>query len=103
MVEEIFSSLEKSFQADQVTKQQVFYFSLDGVKKTVTLSPDGVVVEDGKTVAEADCVCKTSRELFLKIWRDGYRPNMQDFLSGAIKSNNPLALKAFLTAFGLQA
>ena len=100
MVEEIFAGLGKCFQADKVTQRQVYYFSVDDVKKTVTLSPDHVDVQDGKTVVDADCVCKTSTEVFLKIWQEGYRPGMQDFMTGTIKSNNPLALKAFLAAFG---
>ena len=100
MVEEVFARLGEYFQANKVAQQQVFYFSVDEVKKTVTLSPEKVEVENGRTVEEADCVCKTSTEFFLKIWQEGYRPGMQDFLSGAIKSNNPFALKTFLDAFG---
>lgn len=100
MVEEIFSNLGTSFQADQVTQKQVYYFSVDEVKKTVILSPGQVEVQNGKTVEEADCVCKTSTEFFLKIWQEGYRPGMQDFMTGKIKSNNPFALKTFLAAFG---
>ena len=100
MVEEIFAGLGECFQANKVEQRQVYYFSVDEVKKTVTLSPEKVEVENGKTVEEADCVCKTSTAFFLKIWQEGYRPRMQDFLSGAIKSNNPFALKIFLDAFG---
>ncbi len=99
MVEEIFANLGKHFQANKVAHKQVFYFSVDEVKKTVTLSPERVQVENGKTVEEADCVCKTSADFFLKIWQEGYRPGMGDFLSGKIKSNNPFALQAFLAAF----
>ena len=100
MVEEIFANLGKHFQPNKVAQQQVFYFSVDEVKKTVTLGPEKIEVEDGKTVEEADCVCKTSSDFFLKIWQEGYRPGMADFLSGKIKSNNPFALQAFLAAFG---
>lgn len=100
MVEEIFSGLGESFQADKVAKKQVYYFSVDEVKRTVTMSPHGVLVENGKTVEDADCVCKTSTEFFLKIWQEGYRPGMADFLSGKIKSNNPFALQEFLSVFG---
>ncbi len=100
MIEEIFADLGKCFQADKVTQRQVYYFSVDDVKKTVTLSPDVIDVQDGKTVVDADCVCKTSAEFFLKIWQEGYRPGMQDFMTGRIKSNNPMALKTFLAAFG---
>ena len=45
-----------------------FYFSLDDVRKTVLLSRESCEVQDGKTVERADCVCKTSNELFIKIW-----------------------------------
>ena len=100
MVEEIFVNLGKHFQPNKVAQQQVFYFSVDEVKKTVTLGPEKIEVEDGKTDEEADCVCKTSSDFFLKIWQEGYRPDMTDFLSGKIKSNNPFALQAFLAAFG---
>ncbi len=99
MVEEIFARLEKHFRANRVAKQQVYYFSVDDVKKTVTLGPERILVENGKTVEDADCVCKTSAEFFLKIWQEGYRPGMADFLSGKIKSNNPFALQEFLHAF----
>lgn len=100
MMEEIFSRLEKSFRPDPGRAMRSYYFSVDETRKTVFLGPDGVQVAEGRTVAEADCVCKTSAPFFLKVWQDGYRPGMQDFLSGAIKSNNPSALKEFLEAFG---
>jgi hypothetical protein len=100
MVEEIFARLGEGFQADKVVRQKVYYFSVDDLKRTVTLAPEGVRVDNGKTVEVADCVCKTSTGFFLKVWHEGYRPGMQDFLSGAIKSNDPFALQEFLAAFG---
>ncbi|HEX9078893.1 MAG TPA: hypothetical protein VF795_04855 [Desulfuromonadaceae bacterium] len=77
-----------------------FYFSIGDVKKTITLDGDGCRVENGKTVGEADCVCKTSAEMFARIWNDGYRPGIMDFMGGAIKSNAPQLLQQFLQAFG---
>ncbi len=100
MVEEIFSSLKELFIADTVKTPISYYFSLDDVKKTVLLNSDGCSVKEGKAVADADCVCKTSKDFFLKIWNEGYRPGMKDFFSGAIKSNNPNALRSFLVSFG---
>ena len=88
---------------EAVKAQASYYFSLDDVKKTVLLSPDKCTVEDGKTVDNADCVCKTSADFFMKIWQDGYRPGLKDFMSGTIKSNNPNELKKFLAAFGKDA
>lgn len=86
--------------AGSLSDPVVFYFSLGEYKKTVRVSADSCVVEEGRTTDEADCVCKTSPEFFLQIWQDDYRPGVGDFLSGAIKSNNPEALHKFLRAFG---
>lgn len=100
MVEEIFAGLEDAYKPESVTSQMSYYFSLGDIKKTVTISPENCLVEDGKTVENADCVCKTSEDFFAKIWNEGYRPGLKDFMSGTIKSNNPNELKTFLTAFG---
>lgn len=100
MLETIFASLPEHFTAAQLSGPMSFYFSLGDYKKTVQLSAAGCLVTEGKAVDNADCVCKTSPEFFLKIWQDGYRPGMKDFLSGTIKSNNPSALQVFLKCFG---
>jgi putative sterol carrier protein len=100
MVEKIFSGLSQLFKPESVSTAVSFYFSLGEIKKTVQISPEKCSVDDGKTVESADCVCKTSPEFFLKIWDEGYRPGLKDFMSGTIKSNNPNELKTFLTAFG---
>ena len=100
MIETIFSGLEDSYSSGVIDAETSFYFSIDNIKKTVVLTPDACRVEDGKTIEEVDCVCKTGSDFFLKIWNDGYRPGMGDFMSGKIKSNNPLTLKDFLAAFG---
>ena len=100
MIETIFSGLEDSYSSGVIDEVTSFYFSIDDIKKTVVLTPDACRVENGKTIEEVDCVCKTGSEFFLKIWNDGYRPGMGDFMSGKIKSNNPLTLKDFLAAFG---
>jgi putative sterol carrier protein len=100
MIETIFSGLEESYSPGVIDAETSFYFSIDGIKKTVVLTLEACRVEDGKTIEEVDCVCKTSSDFFLKIWDEGYRPGMGDFMSGKIKSNNPLTLKDFLAAFG---
>ncbi|MDR3630254.1 MAG: hypothetical protein P4L42_07950 [Desulfocapsaceae bacterium] len=97
-MEEIFGQLPRLYRAGLVETPISYYFSLDDVKKSIVLTPAGCSVADGRT--EADCVCKTTKEFFLKIWNDGYRPGMKDFLSGMIKSNNPGALRVFLQSFG---
>ncbi len=100
MIDTIFSGLPEMYKADQVASKLSFYFSFGDVKKTVQLTPDGCLVEDGKTVDNADCVCKTSTDFFIRIWQEGYRPGLKDFMSGTIKSNNPNQLQTFLAAFG---
>jgi hypothetical protein len=45
-------------------------------------------------------VLKGSKALFLDIWNGRYTPNAMDFITGKIKSNNPLLLKEFMAAFG---
>ncbi len=100
MIENIFAQLPDLFQADSSASVKTYYFSLGDMKKTVRLAPDGCTVENGKTVDQADCVCKTTPEFFTKIWEEGYRPGLKDFMSGTIKSNNPNDLKVFLAAFG---
>lgn len=100
MVEKIFDSLPSLFVPDAVKEPISYYFSLGDIKKTVRLSPETCLVEDGRTVERADCVCKTSGEFFEKIWNDDYRPGVGDFLSGKIKSNDPGGLQTFLKTFG---
>ena len=100
MIEQIFSEIPKIYDSGSISDPVTIYFSIDVVKKTVQLTATGCQVDDGKIVDNADCVCKTSSEFFLKVWNDGYRPGLKDFLSGAIKSNNPELLNTFLTACG---
>ena len=100
MQEEIFSAMQHQYQKGVFTVPTTFYFSIDDTKKTVTLDSEGCTVEEGKTVAEADCICKTSAEMFGRIWNDGFRPGIMDFMGGAIKSNDPQLLQQLLVAFG---
>jgi putative sterol carrier protein len=100
MQEEIFRKLQGSYQKGVFNLPTTFYFSIDDIKKTLTLDGEGCTIEEGKTVEEADCVCKTSAEMFDRIWNEGYRPGIMDFMGGAIKSNAPQLLQQFLKAFG---
>lgn len=100
MYSEIISTLPQNYRKGVFTVPTTFYFSVDDTKKTVTLDTDGCTVQDGKAVDEADCICKTSTEMFVRIWNDGYRPGIMDFMTGAIKSNAPTLLQQFLQAFG---
>jgi hypothetical protein len=100
MLEEIFRTLQKNYQKGVFNMPTTFYFSIDDIRKTLTLDAECCLVEDGKTVEDADCVCKTSAAMFTRIWNDGYRPGIMDFMGGAIKSNAPHLLPQLLVAFG---
>jgi len=97
-VPEIFDSMTKTYKKGSIQEDRTYYFSLDDYKYTVTFEKDKIKVEEGKTVDEADCVLKTSPEMFVKVW-EGYKPSMMDFMSGKIKSNNPTLLQDFAGAF----
>jgi hypothetical protein len=100
MLEDIFKALPESFKKGVFEERTTFYFSIDDFKKTLTLDAENCLVEDGKTIEDVDCVCKTSATMFNKIWNDGYRPGVMDFMGGAIKSNAPQLLQQLLAAFG---
>jgi len=100
MLETIFATLPDSFVAGTFATPTSFYFSLGEIKKSVECRADSCLVSDGRAVDNADCVCKTSPEFFLRIWQENYRPGMKDFMTGTIKSNNPGALQQFLRGFG---
>lgn len=100
MSEAIFNSMRDSYQKGVFNVPTTFYFSIDDIKKTLTLDGESCKIEQGKTVEDADCVCKTSVEMFNRIWNDGYRPGIMDFMGGSIKSNAPQLLQQMLVAFG---
>lgn len=98
MIERIFEELCGCYRPGEISKPLTIYFSVDEIKKTVTLGPGCCRVEDGKTTEMADCVCKLGTEMLHRIWDEGYRPGVGDFLSGRIRSNKPEILQGFLRA-----
>jgi hypothetical protein len=100
MQEDIFRALQERYKKGVFNVPTTFFFSIGDIRKTLTLDAESCLIEDGKTVEDADCVCKTSVAMFKRIWNDGYRPGIIDFMSGAIKSNAPQLLPQLLVAFG---
>jgi len=99
-IAEIFQGLPKRFQKDAVKTPRTFYFSLDDDEKwTVFLAKDKCEVKPGKPAKDADCFFKASKQMFLDVWNGKHTPGVKDFMTGAIKSNNPLLLKEFVEAF----
>lgn len=100
MQEELFRTLPDSYKKGIFEETTVFYFSVGDIKKTLTLDSQGCHIRDGKPDSDANCSCATSPDTFNKIWNEGYRPGIMDFMTGKIKSDAPLLLKQFLLAFG---
>jgi hypothetical protein len=101
-VREVFESMQEHFIPGMIDKDMSFYFSLGegpGEKWTVYVGPKTCKVDEGKTTENADCVLKTSSDMFLNMVLEGYTPGVMDFTRGRIKSNNPEALKSFREAF----
>ena len=103
----LFQELEGKFKPGSVDRPVSFYFTLgqDDLSKW-TLKIDSLACEirvgkpDGGT---ADCVLKTSQDIFTRIVREAYTPGVAEFLSGAVKSNDVELLQTFQRAFQLSA
>jgi long-chain acyl-CoA synthetase len=95
-------ALKTRFKAGAVDRTISYYLSLgDGAdeKWTVTLSPTSFDAVPGKP-ARADCVLKTSAELFVKLVNGAYKPGVSDFLTGKIKTSDIDLLQRLQKAFG---
>jgi long-chain acyl-CoA synthetase len=101
----LFAELEQKFDGGAVDKPVSFYFTLGddvNAKWTVRVSKDKCEVKAGKPEGgTADCVLKTSPEIFTRIVRDAFTPGPAEFLSGAIKSNDVGLLMTFQKVFQL--
>jgi long-chain acyl-CoA synthetase len=102
----LFRDLEKRYVAGKVQKPVTFYFSLGNeaeAKWTATLEPDGCRIEIGKPSGQsADCVLKTSADLFTRMIREGYMPSPMEIMSGMVKSNDVSLLATFQEAFAIR-
>jgi long-chain acyl-CoA synthetase len=103
----LFEELGTKFKASHVDKPVSWYFTLgdDALAKwTVQVTKDGCEIAQGKPKGgTADCVLKTSTDIFTKIVREAYMPGVSEFLSGAIKSNDIELLQTFQKVFELGA
>ncbi|RAL22974.1 AMP-dependent synthetase [Lujinxingia litoralis] len=100
----IFHELNHKFAENQVDSPVSFYFSLgnfDSHKWTITVDPKTCNIQNAKPSGRADCVVKTSPEIFRKIVQESYVPSMDEFMSGVIKTNDPDLLMRFSAVFGL--
>jgi long-chain acyl-CoA synthetase len=99
----VFRELEQRFKAGSVAQPISFYFSLgDSERWTVRVTEQHCEVVPGKVSSPADCVLKTTPDIFTRIVRERYTPSPAEFLSGSIKSNNIQLLFTFQKVFQLE-
>lgn len=98
-IAKVFKGLPKRFNKQNVKAERSYYFSLgDHEKWTVHVLKSKCTVEKGSS-GEADCFFKGPAELFLDVWNGTHKLGPADFLTGRVKSNNPMLLKEFVAAF----
>jgi long-chain acyl-CoA synthetase len=101
----VFAELEAKFRVGEVERPVSYYVTLgndDSAKWTVRVDARVCDVRPGKPDnGQADCVLKTTPEIFTKIVRESYVPSPADFLSGAFKSNDVTLLMTFQRVFQL--
>lgn len=84
-------------------RPRTYYFSIGDFKYTLRCTPDACALEEGKTVDQADCILKTTPELFEQLVFKGKRPGAWDIARGRFKTNDVAALTQLKDLFGVQA
>jgi long-chain acyl-CoA synthetase len=101
----LFRELETRYVAGRVAQPITYYFTLGAeneAKWTLTVGPEGCEAHVGKPASsQADCVLKTTAEIFTKIVREAYTPSPMEFMTGAVKSNDISLLQTFQKVFDL--
>jgi len=102
----LFRELETKFVPDRVSAPVTYYFTLGNEnesKWTLRIEPKKCEAKMGKPEGsgQADCVLKTSPEIFNKIVREAYTPSPMEFMTGLVKSNDVSLLQTFQKVFDL--
>jgi long-chain acyl-CoA synthetase len=97
----VFEELRERFVPGAVSEPLSYYFSLGDERWTVRATRAEIEVAKGKTVEAADCVLKTTPNLFERIVREAWVPGPNDFMSGQIKTNNVAHLLTMQKLFRL--
>jgi long-chain acyl-CoA synthetase len=102
----LFRELESKFVPGRVTAPVTYYFTLGNeneAKWTLRIEPNKCEARMGKPegTGQADCVLKTTAEIFNKICREAYTPSPMEFMSGQVKSNDISLLLTFQKVFDL--
>jgi long-chain acyl-CoA synthetase len=101
----LFRELQDKYQTGRVSQPITYYFTLGAeneAKWTLHVRPDGCEAKLGKPEGtQADCVLKTTAEIFTKIVREAYTPSPMEFMTGQVKSNDIALLQTFQKVFDL--
>ncbi|APR83693.1 Long-chain-fatty-acid CoA ligase [Minicystis rosea] len=101
----LFRELETKYVPGRVPAPITYYFTLGAeneAKWTLTVSPESCKATIGKPPgSQADCVLKTTPEIFNKIVREAYTPSPMEFMTGLVKSNDISLLQTFQKVFDL--
>jgi long-chain acyl-CoA synthetase len=92
-VPEIFAAMPGRYKKGASASPRSFYFSIGDLRYTVKVDASTCVVEEGKTVENADVVLKTTPDLFQKMVVQGKLPGAIDIAMGRIKTNDPMGLQ----------
>src|SRR5205814_10048098 len=96
-------TLKTRFKVGSYDETVTYYLSLgdgEGEKWTLTVTPESCHLTPGK-IEVADCVLKTSADLFVKLVNGSWKPDAGDFMLGKIKTSDVLLLRKLQEAFGL--
>lgn len=98
-IEEIFKGLTRRFNRANVRAERTYHFELGADENwTVRLTREKCHIARGDGEG-ADVYFKGPAQLFLDVWNGRHELGPADFLTGRVKSNNPLALRDFVAAF----
>ncbi len=101
----LFRDLESKFVPGRAQQPITYYFTLgngDDAKWTLFVDPTSCKAQKGKPEGgQADCVLKTTPEIFTKIVREAYQPSPMEFMTGLVKSNDISLLQTFQKVFDL--
>lgn len=98
-IPDIFSEMAARYRSGVLDAPKSFYFSVGSHKYTVRLTPEGCLVEHGKTTDTADVVLKTTPAIFEKMVFKGKMPGPIDIARGRIKTNDPASLRQLRELF----
>lgn len=97
----VIQGLKKKFKKSKIDKNITYYVTLgetEDLKWTITVGPAKCDVKKGKHTQSADCVLKTSPDLFVKLL-DGWEPGVFDIARGKLKTNAPDLLRKLREVF----